>query len=106
MFTSAVITLAILSAGPIVDRPRFVAGPEANEGAFEVVVRTQGVALDEEAGAREMLARLKTATDAVCVRQLQGRMSADWHGCRRETLDQAVRRLNAPAVTRAHEAGR
>jgi UrcA family protein len=106
MFTSAMVALALLSSGSAVDKARFVGDPASGDGAWQVKVATADVTLDQEAGAREVLARLRTAAKAVCNKQVQMQVSRDWHGCKRETLTHAVQTLNAPLVTRAFEAER
>jgi UrcA family protein len=106
MFTSGMIALALLSGGGAVDKARFVGDPATGDGVWQVKVARADVTLEDEAGAREMLARLRSAANAICAKQMKAQVSRDWHGCRRETLTHAVQTLKAPRVTAALEAER
>ena len=96
MITAALAAAAVHAVPPAFDA-------ETGETRWRLRVETADLDLRQEAGAREMLARLEAASVKVCAKQMRSRVSADHHGCRRATLSQAVQRLNAPLVTRALE---
>ena len=103
MFASAFIAIAMLSTSTA---PQLVWDTAEKTAAWEVRVAADGLALNDERGAQEMLGRLKRATTDLCVREMRTHVERNFHTCRRETLTDAVARLNAPLVTRAYEARR
>ena len=103
MFASAVLALALLSTP---ETPRPIIDAETGQGAWAVRVATSGLALNDARGAQEMLARLKRATTDLCTREMRAHVERNWHSCRRDALEEAVQKLNAPLVTRAYQANR
>ena len=103
MFASAFLAIAMLSTP---ETPRLVWDTADKTAAWEVRVAADGLALNDERGAKEMLSRLKRATTDLCMREMRTHVERDFHSCRRATLTDAVARLNAPLVTRAYEARR
>ena len=103
MFASAFLAIAMLST---TEAPRLVWDADAKHAAWEVRVAADGLALNDESGAQEMLARLKRATSELCIREMRTHAERNFHTCRRETMTDAVQRLNAPLVTRAFQARR
>ena len=103
MFASAFLAVALLSTP---ETPRLVWDASSQQAAWEVRVAAADLALNDERGAQEMLSRLKRATTELCMREMRTHAERNWHTCRRETLTNAVERLNAPLVTQAYEARR
>ena len=103
MFASAFLAIAMLSTP---ETPRLVWDADGKQAAWEVRVEADGLALNQERDAQAMLTRLKRATTELCVRGMRTHAERNWHTCRRDTLTDAVQRLNAPLVTRAYEARR
>ena len=103
MFASTILAIALVSAP---EAPRLILDRDTGQAAWQVRVATAGLALNDQRGAQEMLARLKQATNDLCTREMRTHAERDWHTCRRDTLGEAVQKLNAPLVTRAYEANR
>ena len=69
-------------------------------------VRTDDLDLKTAAGARQMFRRIMWAADSTCHQprsEMFPRASYEIARCNRETIARAVRDLNAPLVTAAHE---
>lgn len=78
------------------------AAQQNDDGPRSVVVKYGDLNLDSQAGARVMLARIRSAASRACGEAVDIAMLdrfALYSHCRTASIDQAVRALNAPLVT-------